>query len=191
MDSKQQQYFDKLTSIQENLTKETVEYWKVYSDFSTWQFWFILIMLVGPLILLFFTIDRKMIFRIGFFGFSVHILFAYIESFGIRYGFWGYPYQVLPFLPSFSLDASVIPIVSMLVYQWTINHNKSFFLYSVITAIIFGFGFKPLLVSINLFQKDDWVNYFLIFLLYLILFQLAYLMTKLFLVLHKKGENNQ
>jgi hypothetical protein len=79
----------------------------------------------------------------------------------------------------------------MLVYQWTINHQKNFFLYSVITAIIFGFGFKPLLVSLHLFVKDEWVNYFLIFLLYVTLFQLGYLLTKLFKWLQKNSAAQQ
>ncbi|MCL6571685.1 MAG: hypothetical protein K6T88_08360 [Bacillus sp. (in: Bacteria)] len=176
--------------MQDQLTKDGIHYWKLYSDFGTWQVWFILAMLIGPLILLFFLIDRKNIFVIGFFGFAVHILFAYVDAFGIRYGLWGYPYQLLPFLPSFSIDGVIIPITIMLVFQWTNKHKKNYYLYSFITAVIFGFGFKPLLVSLSLFEKYKWINYFYIFLIYLVLFLVAYWIIKLFLWMQtgKKSE---
>jgi hypothetical protein len=184
----QQELFSKLVSMQERLTKEGIEYWKAYSDFSTWQFWFIFALLIGPLILLFFKIDRKNIFFVGFYGFAVHVLFAYVDAFGIRMGLWAYPYQLIPFLPSFSLDAAIIPIVAMLVFQWTYNRKKNFYLYAFLTALVFGFGFKPFLVSIHLFEKYDWINYIYIFIIYIVLFVVAYWMTKVFLWLHHKSK---
>jgi hypothetical protein len=125
-------------------------------------------------------------FLIGFFGFAVHVLFAYIYVFGIRHGLWGYPYHVLPFLPSVSLDAAIIPVTIMLVFQWTIKHNKNYYLVSFVMALMFGFGFKPLLVMLGLFEKYKWVNYFLIFLIYQVLFLLGYFLTMLFMRLHNR-----
>ncbi|MFZ3578774.1 CBO0543 family protein [Virgibacillus sp. DJP39] len=188
MDAHQREFFQKLISIQEDFTRESEQYWNMYSDLSTWQFWVIILMLVGPLVVLYFVLDRENIFLIGFFGFAVHILFAYIDATGIRYGLWGYPYQMLPFLPSFSIDASFIPITIMVVFQWTLKHKKNFYVYSFITALIFGFGFKPFLTSIGLFESYKWVNYFLIFLIYLVLFLLAYWITKIFLWMHNKQD---
>lgn len=92
-----------------------------------------------------------------------------------------YPYQMLPFLPSFSLDGSIIPVAVMLVFQWTLKHEKNFYLYAVILAAIFGFGFKPLLTSMGLFEPYKWVNFFHIFLIYLFLYIGGYLITKLFM----------
>ncbi|UFU00078.1 hypothetical protein KO561_03690 [Radiobacillus kanasensis] len=183
----QNEYFEKLVSIRETLKEAGTEYWQLYSDFSTWQFWVVCFILFAPLVILLFTIDRKNIFQIGFFGFAVHVLFAYIDSFGIQYGLWGYPYQVFPFLPSLSLDASIIPISIMLVYQWTLKHDKNFFIYAIITAAIFGFGFKPFLVLIGLFEKYKWVNYLIIFFIYIVLFLLGYLLTRLFQRMQKKS----
>ncbi|WP_100406964.1 hypothetical protein [Bacillus solitudinis] len=191
MDTHQHEYFEKLVSIQEIFTNESIQYWQQYSNLGTWQFWVVLLLLIGPLIVLFFIIDRENIFLIGFFGFAVHVLFAYTDASGIRFGLWGYPYQILPFLPSFSLDTSIIPITIMLVFQWTLNPKKNFYLYATITALIFGFGFKPLLVSLDLFKKYKWVNYFLIFLIYIVLFILAYLLTKLFLRMRKHRIDNK
>ncbi|PZD96994.1 hypothetical protein DNH61_04930 [Paenibacillus sambharensis] len=187
MESTRQELFEKLVTLQKELTQNAIQYWKLYSGFNTWQFWACLAIMVGPLIVIYFTIDRRRIFQIGFFGFAVHILFAYIDASGIRSGLWGYPYQVLPFLPSLSLDAAIIPVAIMLVYQWTIRHSKNFYLYAILTAVVFGFGFKPLLVYLNLFEKYQWVNYPLIFLLYLVLYLLAYWLTRLFLIMRKEA----
>ncbi len=184
LDSQQHEFFLKLVSLQENFKNVSEKYWQIYSDPGTWQFWIILLILIVPLTVLYFVIDRKNIFVIGFFGFAVHILFSYTDAIGIRYGLWGYPYQMLPFLPSFSIDASIIPITIMLVYQWTQNHNKNFYLYAFLTSLVFGFGFKPLLANFELFEMYKWVNYFYIFLIYIVLFLLAYLITRIFLWMH-------
>ncbi|WP_226035145.1 CBO0543 family protein [Aquibacillus saliphilus] len=186
MDSQQREYFQEIISIQEKFTKESEQYWQLYSNLGTWQFWVILLMLLVPLIILYFVIDREKIFLIGFFGFAVHVLFFYTDAIGIRYGLWGYPYQMVPFLPSFSIDASIVPISIMLVYQWTLKHNKNFFVYLLITSLVFGFAFKPLLTSLGLFESYKWINFFLIFLIYVVLFLLAYLITKIFVVMHKR-----
>ncbi|SLL33483.1 Uncharacterised protein [Mycobacteroides abscessus subsp. abscessus] len=181
MNDQQRSFFDRLVSIQEKYTKEAQEYWSMYSGLDTWQFWMIVLMLVVPLIILYFVIDRKRLFIIGFFGFAVHMLFFYADAIGIRFGLWSYPYQILPFLPSFSLDGSIIPIAIMLVFQWTLKHDKKFYLYATLLALVFGFGFKPLLTAIGLFQSYKWVNYFYIFLIYLLLYIGAYLLTRLFM----------
>jgi len=187
LNNEQRVNFEKLISGQEKNTKGFIEYWTTYSDLSSWQFWAILLMLIVPLVVLYFTIDRKNIFIIGFFGFAIHVLFAWVEMFGIRSGLWGYPYQIIPYLPSISLDVSLIPIVIMLVFQWTLNNKKNFYLYGILTAAVFGFGFKPLLTSFDLFQMYKWVNFPLVFLLYVVIFFIAYLVTKLFMRMQEKG----
>lgn len=50
------------------------DYWKDYSDFGNWQFWVVLGLLIIPLLVLCFTIDRIRIFELFFFGYTVHIL---------------------------------------------------------------------------------------------------------------------
>lgn len=188
MNDQQRAFFDRLVSIQEKYTKEAQAYWSMYSGLDTWQFWVIVLMLVVPLIVLIFAIDRKRIFIVGFFGFAVHMLFSYVNGAGIRFGLWEYPYQLLPFLPSFSLDGSIIPVAIMLVFQWTLKHDKNFYLYATILAAVFGFGFKPLLTAIGLFESYKWINYFYIFLIYFLLYIIGFLLTKLFIKVEKKEE---
>ncbi|MBM6618711.1 CBO0543 family protein [Bacillus suaedaesalsae] len=190
MSGPQQEMFREMVDKQENLTNLGIDYWMKYSHFGTWQFWVNLLLLLVPILIVYLKIDRKDIFRIGFFGFTVHVLFAYIDSSGIRLGLWGYPYQVIPFLPSFSLDAAIIPVTIMLIYQWTIRNGKNFYFVSIIAALVFGFGFKPLLVMIGLFEKYKWINYFYIYLIYQLLFLVGYWLTKIFLRLHLKSKES-
>lgn len=186
MSSNQQALFDKLASLQESMTKTGEHYWKLYSHMGTWQFWVVLLILVVPLVILYFAIDRKNILLICFFGFANNLLSSYIDVMGIDYGLWAYPYQLLPFLPSLSMDASVVPIYIMLVYQWTIKHNKNFYLYSFLASLLFGYGFTALTVWLGLFEMYKWMNYTYIFLSYFIQYILAYWLTNLFLYLQKK-----
>ncbi|WP_163538974.1 CBO0543 family protein [Gracilibacillus sp. YIM 98692] len=188
MKEKQLNLLNELTSKQEEATQALTEYWTAYSNMGTWQFWAILIMfLVIPLIALYFTIDRSKIFLIGFYGFSVHLCFTYIDLIGARLGMWSYPYMVIPYTPgNFSFNSALIPVVFMLVYQWTINQNKNFYLYSLLTSAILSFALNPLLVSLNLLELNKGINYFHWFLIFIGTFSLSKLVTSVFLLMRKK-----
>lgn len=145
--------FNHLVEMQKELTKGSINYWNQYSSYGDWHFWFLVALTILPLIVLFLFIDRKRMFQLGFFGFSVHILHSYIDIAAVHLGKWTYPYKLIPFYPiSFALDASVIPVTFMLVYQWTLNHKKSFYLYAPMVAFFFAFIAKPFLVAIKITQ---------------------------------------
>lgn len=58
----------KIRLVEQNLSRTELQYWLHYSGFNTWQFWVNILMLVIPLIVLFFAIDRK---KYIFWGFMV------------------------------------------------------------------------------------------------------------------------
>lgn len=188
MDKKQQEMLNQITSYQEKLSKIQIEYWHTYSNWESWQFWVMLIaMFIAPLIILYFLIDRRKILLIGFFGLNIHVWFNYINIWGVKKGLWEYPYELLPFLPgNISLDAALIPVLYMLLYQWTINKNKNYYLYMLILSAFLSFIFKPLLVLHELFKLNKGINYFHIFIAYCILFLLSKLITQIFIILQKK-----
>lgn len=142
-----------------------VGYWKNYSAFDSWQFWTVVLMLIIPIVILYFKIDRDRTFYIGFFGFCVHVVTSYVDLIGVRLGYWGYPYFVLPVFPfGISLDTSLIPIVFMLLYQWTSKNEKNYWIYAIVLAAIFAFLIKPLLTYLDLFRLHKGMNYFELFL---------------------------
>ncbi|MGV3487229.1 MAG: CBO0543 family protein [Tuberibacillus sp.] len=178
----------------QEFVKKTVEmaklnekYWALYSNPGTWQFWIAFLMLVVPLIILYFRLDRKKILLLGFYGYNIHVWFGYLDYIGTNQGWWGYPYHLIPFLRSFVLDGSVVPVTFMLVYQWTINHKKNYYLYSFITAFVFAFIFKPILHEFGLFSLN--VRYVDLFLVYCIVILISRMITSIFLYISKKEEN--
>lgn len=148
----QREALDRIVDLQVEHTHMWNDYWARYSNFQTWQFWVHIVMLIGPLIVLFFLIDKKRALQIGFYGFNVHIWFTYVDILGTKYGLWVSPYQIYAPLPiTFSLDASFIPIAYMLVYQWTINRKKNYYVFAGLLSIMLAFVFKPVLSQLGLF----------------------------------------
>ncbi len=188
MTQEQHQLFDRINSLQKEMTQLQEDYWWNYVNFDSWQFWTLLLMLVIPLVTLVFAIDKKKLFLLLFYGYSVHMLFGYIDSYGTRNDFWSYPYFLTPFFTySVSLDVSLVPVVFILTYQWTLNRSKNFYLYSLLLSAFLAFIFKPILVAADLFVLFGQTNYLHLFLLYCLIFLIARLMTNFFLYLQKKA----
>ncbi|SDI30387.1 hypothetical protein SAMN05192534_1334 [Alteribacillus persepolensis] len=188
MTNQQGHRLDEILSQQENVVSMWVEYWKDFSTWETWHFWAILFMLIIPLIVVYFNVDKRKAFHIGFYGFNIHVWFAYSDALAMRTGHVTYPFQAFPIVPvHFGLDASLVPVSFMLLYQWCLNHNKNTFLYGVILSAFFSFIFKPLLVALDFMQLNKGMNYFGLFLNYLLILVLAIIITKVFNHLNKQG----
>ncbi|RKL67395.1 hypothetical protein CR203_08510 [Salipaludibacillus neizhouensis] len=187
MDKEQLKSYNEVKSLKEQLTGLETEYWHLYSGLATWQFWVILLLFfIGPLVALYFLIDRKKMLLLGFYGFNIHVWFGYFDTWGTRQGFWGYPYELVPFFSgNISLDAAFMPILFMLVYQWTLNNNKNFYLYSLLLSLFLSFIFKPILVMHDFFQFHHGTNYFHLFLTFLVIFPFSKLITNVFVKMQK------
>jgi|SRR5690625_3951636 len=138
MSDEQLELLKNITIKRKEATQLLFKYWELYYNMGTWQFWVIFIfILVLPLIVLYFTIDREKIFLIGFFGFSVNIWLTLAGGIGVNHGWWEYPYMVFSVFPtSFSILSSSIPVIFMLVYQWTLNQNKNFYIFSLLASLL-------------------------------------------------------
>jgi hypothetical protein len=182
MTPEQQHVYEELLNKEKSLSNSWIDYWVQFSSATTWQFWVNLAMFVIPLVILWFVLDRKKALQIGFYGFSVHVMATYIHLYGVRNNIWGFPYIIVPYLPtSITMDASFNPVVLMLLYQWTINHKKNYYLFGALMCAGFSFVFKPLLTTIDLFHLYGRMNYFYLFLLYFLVTILAKLITDLFI----------
>jgi hypothetical protein len=179
----------KTMKAQEEVNRGLVEYWLQYSAPNTVNFWINVFMLITPLVVLYFKIDRSRAFHLGFFGFNVHIWSAYFDAVGTRFGYWFYPHQAIPLLPiNFGLDTSLIPVSFILLYQWTLNHKKNFYLYALGMCAGFAFVFKPYLSVFHLIYLSKGMNYFLLFLIYVVILVISILITKLFLYFEKTAK---
>ncbi|MFZ3579278.1 CBO0543 family protein [Virgibacillus sp. DJP39] len=187
MTNEQSNRLDLIIKKQDHVVSMWVEYWKNFSTWENWHFWAIVSMLIIPLIIVYFAIDKTKVFHIGFYGFNIHTWFTYSDAIAMRTGHVVYPYQAMPVMPvNFALDASLVPVSFMLLYQWCLNHNKNVILYGVILSAAFSFGLKPFLVYIDILQLNNGMNYFYLFLNYLLILALAIVITKIFTYLSKK-----
>lgn len=185
--SDQQLALSNLVNTQRNLGQSWVNYWQQYSNAATWQFWANLILFVGPLVVLYFVLDRKKAFRIGFYGFNVHVWFGYIDTLGGTSGLWAYPFKIFPFLSlGVSLEASFVPVVYMLLYQWTLNRKRNYYLYATVLSAVLAFVVKPVLSWLDLFQMYRWMNFFYLFLAYMVIMLLSKWVTDFFAYLQKR-----
>jgi hypothetical protein len=163
-----------------------VEYWYEHSHYLTWQFWVVLAMFVLPLIILILFIDRRKIFLLGFYGYSVHIFFSYTDIFGANNGLWTYPYKLLPILPaSITLDASLIPVIFILYYQYLLNHGKNYYLWMLGLCLGLAYVLKPLMVGLGLFHFGGKEDFFILFLGYVFVALISKIIMNIFLFLSK------
>ncbi|MFB9326081.1 CBO0543 family protein [Paenibacillus aurantiacus] len=152
MDEKQEQTVKELADALSSVVYKESLYWEKYSGLGTWQFWAVLAILVIPLIVLALAMDRTKAFRLGFYGFAIHIIAFYSDLYATTHKLWEYPFRATPFPSmSFSTEASLIPVAYMLVYQWTINRRKNYYLYLLFLSAGFTFVVKPLLGAADLF----------------------------------------
>lgn len=182
------EYLKKLMSVEEKLSYTELHYWVTYSGFTTWQFWVNILMLFIPLIVLYFAIDRKKIFLIGFYGLNFHVWFTYLNIVGIRCGLWEYPNRLAPIFPYFSFSASFAPVVYMLVYQWTINHNKNYYIFTLLLSAIFAYIVLPIFVAAGFFMIFKWITYTWLFVFITIVFLWTKMITSIFVLMHKRDE---
>lgn len=180
---------DKLIKEQQEGALHWLKYWQEFSAFDTWQFWFHVVMFLTPLIVLYFAMDWKRALQLGFYGFNVHVWFGYFDDFGSTQALWSYPYKMIPFVAhSIGLDASLVPVSFILVYQWTIKNNKNYYLYTLLLSLFLSFILKPIFVMHNLFKFNAWVNYFHLFLSYIVILGLSKVITDIFLYLQNNAD---
>jgi len=193
MGEKQLYEFNKIVEMEKKLTQECIKYWNQYSSYNNWHFWLLVILSILPLIVLFFFIDRRRMFHLGFFGFSIHILHSYVDVAAVNLGMWTYPYKLISIYPiSFAFDASFIPVTFMLVYQWTLNHKKNFYLYAIIPAMFFAFVAKPLLIASGITKPGPGSGglkaYIILFITHLFICYVSKWITDFFRKLQVKGD---
>ncbi|KKI89413.1 hypothetical protein WQ54_26465 [Bacillus sp. SA1-12] len=176
------QYWKSIAEKNHELNSLLASYWNDYSHMGTWQFWVVIALLIIPLVLLYFTVDRRRIFEVFFFGYTVHILWTYLDLALEKYHFFNHTYFLTPVLPfALNMNASVLPVGFLLIYQYCTNNNKNFYLYSILISVIFAFGFASLEEYVGLVNFSKGMNKFYLFVLDMGIIVISYWLTKLML----------
>ncbi|MEK4909113.1 hypothetical protein HRF69_17085 [Bacillus circulans] len=176
------EYWDKINEINGQLHSLYSSYWDKYSDFATWQFWIILLSLLVPLIILYFMVDRRRLFEILFFGYTVHLLWAYIDLALSRTNFLTHTHFLTPVLPNaLNITGSFLPVGFMLVYQYATNRKKNFYILTVLLSAVYTFICANIEKSMGLVTFHGGINVIHLFLLDLFIVFVAYWFTRLLL----------
>ncbi|KHF39418.1 hypothetical protein [Halalkalibacter okhensis] len=182
------EYWDQIYEKSHEMDMLITSYWQEYSHMGTWQFWVVTLLLVGPLILLCFTVDRKRIFELFFFGYTVHILWSYMVIFLQNHSFLIHKYFFNPYLPfALNMTASALPVAFLLLYQYCTNHKKNFYLYTIILSAVFAFGFATIEEMLGLLEFNKGMNKFYLFLIDLVIVFITYWFTKWVLKIRRRA----
>jgi hypothetical protein len=183
------QYWEKIIKKNHEITSLYSTYWHHYSNFNTWQFWVVLALLIVPLIILFFTVDRTRIFEILFYGYTVHMLWTYSVIFLERRNYLIHNFFITPLLPiAVNVTASVLPIGYLLLYQYCTNKKKNFYLYGVVLSGFFAFGFGSIEKMLGLATLRKGLTLFHLFLFDITIIIIAYWLTKAILYFRAKSK---
>ncbi|MED4072123.1 hypothetical protein [Priestia endophytica] len=176
------QYWREINEKEDELSSLFSNYWHQYSDFGTWQFWLILVSLIIPLIILCFTVEKRRVFEVFFFGYTVHVLWTYANIMLERSGYIVHTYYLTPLLPTpTNITASILPVGFLLLYQYCTKHRKNFYLYSVVISVIFAFGLASIEEKLKLLNIRNEKTLIYLYITDVVIAFVAYWFTKFLL----------
>ncbi|MGP4060465.1 hypothetical protein [Halobacillus sp. H74] len=185
----QYQLYNEIYETKERLSNLTDEYWSLYSGLDTWYFWFNIVSVLISFIILYLKIDENRLFEICFYGYTAHILWSNVDSVLSNKNFLIHPHPISSFTPTgITVTAVLFPVTFMLIYQYCTNKKKSFYVYTIIASLIFGYGYGGLSSFLDLLKMHKGMTLtYLVFIDIAVAF-LSYWMIKLFLMF--KHRNN-
>ncbi|MFD1040059.1 hypothetical protein ACFQ3N_16930 [Virgibacillus byunsanensis] len=180
----EQELYHRIFELKEQLGNVISEYWNLYSGPDTWYFWFNVATVIIPLIILLLIIDKKRIFEISFFGYTIHVIWANIDNILSMNNYFVYPHSLTHLLPvGVTITAVLLPIVFMLIYQYCTNNDRNYYIYALIGSAIFAYGFGYFSLSVDLLRVHKGMNLTYLFLIDVAVMYIAFWATKLFLKL--------
>ncbi|MFC4102600.1 CBO0543 family protein [Paenibacillus xanthanilyticus] len=192
MNGEQKKELDHIIQSYRETNLDSIHYWLKYSALDSWQFWLTVVLLIVPLVILYFKLDRRRVYQIGFYGFAIHVLGLYVDAIGTNYGFWSYPYKTIPALPtSFTLTSSMIPVGFMLMYQWQSGKRINYYLCAAGVSAVFVFIIHPILMWLDLFNMYRGFNYGIMFVNYFTGSVLAKLVLDAFVKLNQQDDTRR
>jgi hypothetical protein len=146
-----------LAQLTHELTQARIEHWLIH-DLFTWQWWFLLALLIIPWIIFYYIADRKKLPQLWLYGLFMHMVIIKLDSIGFETGHWIYPYKLVPFSSFVAyIDSSPLPVIYMLEYQY-FPRWQDFIKISVLTAGVFAFVCEPVLEVMGLYVPLKWYH---------------------------------
>ncbi|MRH43241.1 hypothetical protein GH741_11175 [Aquibacillus halophilus] len=181
-----EQLLKEIEKLDDSLMDLILEHWIRFGNLGTWQFWTNIAFFIIPLIIVLIYIDKKRIFQIAFYGYTFHVMIVYLDVFFTRFNYWSHPYHMIPYIPvSIPVDATLVPVLFMLTYQYSLNHHKNFYLVTLVSSLFISLV-AWIWKMLDLLELYKGMNFFHIFLLDVVMAILAYWFTAFFLKLRRE-----
>lgn len=152
-----------LYDIQMELWKYSFQRWSTKELFSfAWLFNIAVIIILYVIWVK--VVDKRRLKDLLLFGSLIAVCAGFIDMAGITIGLWEYKVRLLPVSTSlFPFDYTAIPILYMLVFQYTISW-RNYLIGSLLASAFFSFVISPIYVLIGIKQYHNF-NYLYMFIL--------------------------
>jgi hypothetical protein len=130
--------------------------WMVLGSMADPRWWLLFVSIFFPWVIWWKAVDRSRLFEILSFGLFWAAMATWLDLLGTTYNMWSYPFKLndhtTTLLPA---DVSVIPVMYMLLYQFS-STWKAYVLGSILIAVILSFIFEPLFILFQMFELKTW-----------------------------------
>lgn len=150
--------FDEVEKIFRIFINIKIENW-IHTQLFTFRWWILVFVTITPWIIWYMLLNKQRTKEILLYGMFTSMLMTYIDGIGTDISLWSYPVQLIPFLPRLlPLDFSLLPVLFMVIYQYT-KSWKSYILSHLVIGSISSFIIIPFAIKIGLYKLINW-NYF-------------------------------
>lgn len=147
--------FSEIQKLNDQLNQASFSHW-IHDDLFAFTWWFLLISAILPYLLWWKISDKTRFIELTAFGLFSAVLASFLDLLGVTMGLWGYPDKLISSLPPLlPADLSVIPVFSMIIYQF----SKTWFSYVlkyVLFAAILSFVIEPIFVKFEMYAHYKW-----------------------------------
>jgi hypothetical protein len=149
------EHLENVRELEEKTTDLRFDYW-LNNELFSFEWWFLIGILILPWLIGLKLFDRKRIFEILFFGTATIITAASLDSIGEDLSFWGYPVELFPAgHNAFPFNFGIVPVAFMLLHQYC-STWKAFNIGLILLSIIFAYIGEPLMQYIGVYHLFKW-----------------------------------
>ncbi len=148
---------EQVLNLEKTFYNTLKSYWYEH-NYLTPQWWLLIFFSIIPAIIWWMLVDKNKIFEIMTFGLIFGTIASILDSIGSNAMAWTYPVRISPYLyPQFyPFNVALVIVPFMLIYQWSINNTKKFFLLTIIVAGSHAFIGEPLLQWMGIYKQITW-----------------------------------
>jgi hypothetical protein len=174
-----------LYDVQMEFLKQSYQRWSTQELFSFPWFFNIAVLIVFYIIWIK-LVDKQYLKELLLFGSFIAVSASFIDIVAITMGLWEYKVRLFPVSPApFPFDYTVIPILYMLVMQYTSSWG-GYILGSLLASGIFSFVISPVYVFLGIKQYHKF-NHFYMFILVLVVTTIIKIIYNRIIAIGKKN----